>query len=79
MVLLRLRHRAERRSPTRVERDDPVRLAPGVDNESCLTWLDGALEQAIKRRKPGLYAYLEAVLEEVLFETGSQHPEHARD
>ena len=52
-----------------------MHLAPGVDNESCLTWLDGALEQAIKRRKPGLYAYLE----EVLFEMGSQHPEHARD
>lgn len=34
---------------------------------------------AFKRRKPALYAYLEAVLEEVLFEMGSQHPEHARD
>ncbi len=56
-----------------------MRLVSGVDNESCLTWLDRALEQAFKRRKPELYAYLEAVLEEVLFETGSQHPEHARD
>ena len=56
-----------------------MRLVPGVDNESCLTWLDGALEQAFRRRKPELYAYLEAALEEVLFETGSQRPEHARD
>lgn len=48
-----------------------MRLVSGVDNESCLTWLDRALEQAFKRRKPELYAYLEAVLEEVLFETGS--------
>jgi hypothetical protein len=32
-----------------------------------------------KRRKPALYAYLEAVLEEVWFEMGSQHPKHARD
>ena len=51
----------------------------GVDNGSCLTWLDHALEQAFKRRKRKLYTYLKAVLEEVLFETGSQHPEHARD
>ena len=34
---------------------------------------------AFKRREPELYAYLEAALEEVLFEMGSQHPEHARD
>ncbi len=39
-----------------------MRLVSGVDNESCLTWLDRALEQAFKRRKPELYAYLEAVL-----------------
>jgi len=44
---------------------------PDVDNEACLAWLDGALEHALENRKPELYAYLEAVMEEVLFETAS--------
>ncbi len=54
-----------------------MRLESGVDNEACLTWLDGALEQAFEQRKPQLRAYLEAVLEEVLFETDS-HLHHDR-
>jgi len=47
-------------------------LVPGVDNEACLTWLDGALGQAFEQGKPQLWAYLEVVLEEVLFEAESQ-------
>ena len=43
-------------------------LATGVDNEKVLAWLEGALEHAFTQRRPELWAYLEAVLEEVLFE-----------
>ena len=39
-----------------------------VDNEACLAWLDGALGWAFEYGKPELWAYLEAVMEEVLFE-----------
>ena len=39
-----------------------------VDNEACLAWLDGALGRAFEDGKPELWAYLEAVMEEVLFE-----------
>jgi hypothetical protein len=42
----------------------------GVDNEAVLTWLESALEHAFAQRRPELWAYLEAVLEEVLFEMG---------
>jgi hypothetical protein len=45
-----------------------VDLAIGVDNEKVLAWLEGALEHAFAQRRPELWAYLEAVLEEVLFE-----------
>ena len=38
------------------------------DNEACLTWLDRALGQAFEDGRPELWAYLEAVMEEVLFE-----------
>jgi hypothetical protein len=38
------------------------------DNEACLAWLDGALERAFEDGKPELWAYLEAVMEEVHFE-----------
>ena len=54
-----------------------MRLVPDADNEACLTWLDGALGQAFEQRKPQLWAYLEAVLEEVLFET-EPHPSRDR-
>ena len=40
----------------------------GVDNEVCLVWLEGALRQAFEDRQPELWAYLEAVMDEVLFE-----------
>ncbi len=55
-----------------------MHLVPGVDNEACLRWLDDALEQAFERRKPRLYAYLEVVVEKVLFEAESQGPERTR-
>jgi hypothetical protein len=48
-----------------------MRLMPGVNNEASLAWLDRALEYALENRKPELYAYLEVVREEVLFETTS--------
>jgi hypothetical protein len=40
----------------------------GVDNEVCLGWLEDALKEAFEDSKPELWAYLEAVMEEVLFE-----------
>ena len=48
-----------------------MHLMPFVDNEACLAWLDGALEYALETRKLELYAYLEVVMEDVLFETVS--------
>lgn len=54
-----------------------MRSVPGVDNEACLEWLDGALEQAFEQRKSQLWTYLEVVLEEVLFET-EPHPGRSR-
>ncbi|MDQ4127753.1 MAG: hypothetical protein M3151_07385 [Actinomycetota bacterium] len=46
-----------------------MRLVPSADNEACLEWLDDALNLAFEQRKPELWAYLEAVMDEVLFET----------
>jgi hypothetical protein len=40
----------------------------GVSNEACLAWLEGSLREAFKDSKSQLWAYLEAVIEEVLFE-----------
>jgi hypothetical protein len=39
-----------------------------MKNEKTLVWLEGALEYAFMKRRPELWAYLEAVLDEVLFE-----------
>jgi len=55
-----------------------MRLATGVDNEACLEWLESALQEAFEQRKPELWAYLEAVMEEVLFETEAHHSDRAR-
>jgi hypothetical protein len=52
----------------------PPRLVPGVDNEGCVAWLDSALEHAYMRRQMKLLAYLEAVMEEVLFEEEPSAP-----
>jgi hypothetical protein len=38
------------------------------DDTATLAWLEDALRQAFELRRPELWAYLEAVLEEVLFE-----------
>jgi hypothetical protein len=38
------------------------------DNNATLAWLEDALSQAFELRRPELWAYLEAVLEDVLFE-----------
>ncbi len=49
-------------------------MIAGVDNEDCVAWLDGALEHAYMRRQMKLLAYLEAVMEEVLFEEEPSAP-----
>jgi hypothetical protein len=45
-----------------------LQLAVGEDNDARLVWLEGALDYAFMQRKPELWAYLEAVMEGVLFE-----------
>ncbi len=55
-----------------------MRSAAGVNNEACLEWLDGALQGAFERRKPKLWAYLEAVMDEVMFEIETGRSEKAR-
>ncbi len=45
-----------------------LHLAVSEDNEAPLAWLEGALGYAFVQRKPELWAYLEAVMDEVLFE-----------
>ena len=40
-----------------------------VDNEAALAWLDGALSEAVSRGQMALIVYLEAVLEDLEFET----------
>jgi hypothetical protein len=39
-----------------------------LDNDVCLAWLEGALQQLRLKRQEKVVGYLEAVLEEVLFE-----------
>jgi hypothetical protein len=55
-----------------------MRSTNGMSNEVCLAWLEGALEQAFENRQPELRAYLEAVMEEVLFEIETPRPGTAR-
>jgi hypothetical protein len=40
-----------------------------LDNEVCLAWLEGALQQLRPEGQTKVVSYLEAVLEEVVFET----------
>ena len=40
-----------------------------MDNEVCLAWLTGALQQVRLEGRTNVVGYLEAVLEEVAFET----------
>ena len=39
-----------------------------MDNEVCLAWLAGALQQLRQEGRTKVVGYLEAVLEEVVFE-----------
>jgi hypothetical protein len=55
-----------------------MRRAAGVDNEACLGWLEGALQGAFEQRKPQLWAYLEAVMDEVFFEIEAERSERTR-
>ena len=41
----------------------------GEDNEACLAWLAEALQQLRPEGQKKVVGYLEAVLEEVVFET----------
>jgi hypothetical protein len=52
----------------------PTRLMADVDNEGSVAWLDGALEHAYMHGQMKLLAYLEAVMEEVLFEEEPSAP-----
>jgi hypothetical protein len=45
-----------------------IDLSLSTDNEVGLAWLEGALEHAYARGQTQLLAYLEVVMEEVLFE-----------
>ena len=45
-----------------------LRLSLSVDNEAGLAWLDDALAYASAHNRPKLWAYLKAVMDEVLFE-----------
>jgi hypothetical protein len=40
-----------------------------LDDEVCLAWLEGALQQLRPEGQTKVVSYLEAVLEEVIFET----------
>ena len=46
----------------------PMHLMVSVDNEVGLVWLESALEHAFERGQMVLVAYLEEVMNEVLFE-----------
>jgi hypothetical protein len=55
-----------------------MRWAAGVDNEACLRWLDCALQEAFEQRKPELWAYLEAVMDEVFFEIEAERSDRTQ-
>ena len=40
-----------------------------LDNEVCLAWLEGALQQLRPEGQTKVVSYLEAVFEEIVFET----------
>ncbi len=43
-------------------------MTVSANNGAGLAWLEGALAYAFAQRRPELWAYLEAVIDEVLFE-----------
>jgi hypothetical protein len=56
-----------------------LRLAVSADNEGRLVWLESALDYAFVQHKPELWAYLEAVMDEVLFEVENSSQSPSRD
>ena len=46
-----------------------MHLTVKLDNDAGLAWLEDALAYAFMQRRPELWAYLEAVMDELLFET----------
>jgi hypothetical protein len=46
-----------------------VRTLLSTDNEVCLLWLEGALQRLRPEGQKKVVGYLEAVLEEIVFET----------
>ena len=51
-----------------VSKNDRRLALLSADNEVCLLWLEGALQQLHPEGQKKVVGYLEAVLEEVLFE-----------
>ena len=51
-----------------------MHLMTSVDNEAGLAWLESALEHAFMRGQMVLLAYLEEVMDEVLFEMDPDAP-----
>ena len=45
-----------------------MHLTVKLDNDASLAWLEDALAYAFMQRRPELWAYLEAVMDEVLLE-----------
>ena len=45
-----------------------------TDNEVCLAWLTGALQQLRPKGQTKVMGYLEAILTEVEFEMKAAHP-----
>ena len=49
-------------------------MTPRVDNEAALAWVEDAFEQALVQGRYDHLVYLEAVLDEVLFELDPHAP-----
>ena len=78
-ALLRFKHqRAEQHDARRVGANPMRSTTTEVDNEVCPAWLEGGLRQTFENRQPQLWASLEAVMDEVLFELEVPPPAAAR-
>ncbi len=49
-------------------------LVVSADNEAHLAWVEDALDYAFAQRRPELWDYLEAVMDEVMFEMEVSDP-----
>ncbi len=49
-------------------------MIPRAENEAALVWLDGAFNQALIQGRYDYLVYLEAVLDELLFEVEPYAP-----